>query len=85
MSTFVLSAQNEPFICGTVEDPNLPSPTYFSPLNSSAFSGSVDPEYLASFEPISFDIYFWIIYPEDEEVSYLMLTEKYLQIHLMFI
>ena len=61
MSTFILFAQEEPFICGTVEDPNLPSPTYFSPLNNSAYSGSVDPEYLASFEPVTFNIFFWEI------------------------
>lgn len=83
MSTFILFAQEEPFICGTVEDPNLPSPTYFSPLNSSAFSGSVDPEYLASFEPISFNIYFWIINPEDENVSYTPVTYQHIKENLI--
>lgn len=83
MSTFILFAQEEPFICGTVEDPNLPSPAYFSPLNSSAYSGSVDPEYLASFEPISFDIYFWIINPEDENVNYTPVTYQHIKENLI--
>lgn len=80
MSTFILFAQNEPFVCGLEEDPN---PLYFSPFNSSSFSGSVDPEYLASFEPISFDIYFWIVNPEDEEVSYTPVTYQHIKENLI--
>lgn len=80
MSTFILFAQEEHF-CVVEEDPN--SPVYFSPLNSSAYSGSIDPEYLASFEPISFDIYFWIINPEDENTSYTSVTYQNIKDNLI--
>lgn len=40
MSTFILFAQEEHF-CVVEENPNSPPPTYFSPLNSSAYSSSV--------------------------------------------
>lgn len=83
MSTFILFAQGEPFICGVEEDPNSPPAVYFSPFNSSSFSGSVDPEYLASFEPISFDIYFWIINPENENISYTPVTYQHIKENLI--
>lgn len=51
--------------CGTVtEAANLP-PVYFSPFNTTAFTGSYDLEYLETFPPISFKIYFWIINKSD--------------------
>src|SRR5690606_28871210 len=59
MSTFALFAQEETF-CVVEENPNSP-PIYFSLLNNSSYSGSVDPGYLASFEPVTFNIFFWII------------------------
>ncbi len=52
-------AQNEVFSCGAL----VPDES-FSRLSSSQqninYSGSIDPAYLASFLPISFDIYYWV-------------------------
>jgi len=75
-TNFLFAQEIEPFVCGTImDDPNVP--LNFSPFNNSAYSGSVDPEYLASFEPISFNIFFWIINPEDENVSYIPVTYQH--------
>jgi len=56
----LFAQQEEPFVCGTIMPPTDEA-VHFSPFNNPAYSGSVDPEYLASFEPISFNIFFWII------------------------
>jgi len=71
-TNFLFAQEMEPFVCGTImDDPNVP--LNFSPFNNSAYSGSVDPEYLASFEPISFNIFFWII-KDGNGISYNPLT-----------
>jgi|GEM_PF-5167601 len=49
-TNFLLAQEVEPFICGTItDDSNVP--LNFSPFNNSAYSGSVDPEYLAIQKP----------------------------------
>lgn len=87
MSTFSLFAQEEDFICLIEEESE--NPVYFSPLNSQDYSGSVDPEYLDSFEPISFDIFFWIINPQNADVNYNPVTyqnikENMIRINTLF-
>lgn len=52
-------AQDDSFGCAT-EIPDSPQ-NRLTYLNSTAYSGSTDPTYLATFPPISFDIYYWII------------------------
>jgi len=71
-ANFLFAQETEPFVCGTIEEETNTS-LNFSPFNSSAYSGSVDPEYLASFEPISFNIFFWII-KDSNGISYNPLT-----------
>lgn len=70
MSTVILSAQqSEPF-CIVEETDN---PVYFSPLNSN-YSGSIDPEWLDSFDYISFDIFFWGINKDNGDNNYGKIT-----------
>jgi len=59
-----LFAQTETFGCGTIEDPNT-TQQILTKLNNGVYSGSTDPNYLAQFEPVSFQIYFWIINRDD--------------------
>lgn len=58
-----LFAQVEQFSCATVM-PDI-SQNQLGLPNAPGFSGSYDPAYLATFEPISFNIYFWIINKTD--------------------
>jgi len=72
ISTNLLFAQEvEPFICGSIMPPTDEA-VHFSPLNNSAYSGSVDPEYLANFEPISINIFFWGVNRSDGTSDYLV-------------
>lgn len=64
-STCLIFAQPEQFSCEVALDPIDSHRLSSSPQNNFVYSGSVDPAYLASFQPISFDIYFWIINKSD--------------------
>ena len=66
---YLLAQTPEHFLCATVEDPQ--DAVYFSPfnVNNPVYSGSVDPVVLATYPPISFDIYFWIIYKDEGDDS----------------
>jgi len=60
----LLFAQTEPFVCGTIDDANT-TQQILANLNTGVYTGSTDPDYLAQFEPISFQVYFWIINRDD--------------------
>jgi hypothetical protein len=68
LSIVTIYAQDDSFGCGT-EIPDSPQ-NRLTYLNSTTYSGSTDPAYLASFPPISFDIYFWIVNRTDGSNAY---------------
>jgi len=70
-TNFLFAQEIEPFVCGTIM-PSIDEAVHFSPFNNSAYSGSVDPEYLASFEPVSINIFFWGVNRSDGTSDYLV-------------
>ncbi len=53
------------FICATQMNENLTLFERNALTNPAIYSGSVDPAYLATFEPICYNIFFWIINRDD--------------------
>jgi len=59
-TNFLFAQEIEPFVCGTIED-DL-NATSFSPFNNSAYSGSVDPDYLAILKTLDLSNYSYGLY-----------------------
>ena len=62
---FHFSFAQHQFICATQMNQNLTPYEKNALTNPSIYSGSVDPAYLATFEPICYNIFFWIINRDD--------------------
>lgn len=87
---FSNAQDSETFGC-YVEDVSSGNSVYFNPMNRPhVYSGSVDPNVLSSFEPISFDVYFWIVQPknlpyrDNEMVTYKHIEQNLKRINYMF-
>ncbi|MDO4728144.1 MAG: hypothetical protein Q4B43_03950 [Bacteroidota bacterium] len=87
---FLNAQDNETFGC-YVDNTSFGNSVYFNPLNKPhVYSGSTDVNVLASFEPISFDIYFWIVQPknsserEDDIVTYKHIEQNLIRINQLF-
>lgn len=74
LSLNIVTAQENHFACGTLI-PDSPQ-NRLSHIDSPVYSGSTDPAYLATFPPISFDIYYWIINRTDGSNDYGPLTHQ---------